>query len=229
LFYFFGRRSKAVHLIALWSGVQFVFWATSSQQLRFLVPVFPAVSLLAANALQKPDWRAVFGIRLRVVENTLLIGGILFTILIQVIYTLMLNPMPYVLGMESKRQFLSRTVGNYQLHQYVLSDLSPDAQVQMLWDGRGYYCGERCLAGGGQLYWAWLINQGLGIDGIMRQLRADGTTHLLYSEPDAEFFITKDRSGLHRKAQAILLRRFVPACASVIAQVGEYKLYELTC
>ena len=51
LFYFRRRKSAALDLLALTTALLTIFWLATSVQIRFLLPVFPLLSILAAFVL----------------------------------------------------------------------------------------------------------------------------------------------------------------------------------
>lgn len=140
---FFLRRAlpAAVRILSGFVLIYFFAWALSSQQVRFLVPMMPALSVLSAFALtvgpssrpaRRVPWRRLMValVALAVLVNTMVIG----------FYFTRVNPLPYLFGQESRDQYLSQRLDYYDLYQYMNRALPPASKVFLIDMGNfGYY------------------------------------------------------------------------------------------
>jgi hypothetical protein len=229
LLYPLGRRTSALNAVALFGAGWFAWWALGSQQTRFLLPAFPAYSLLAGAGLaglaRSQRWR-----RLGRVALYGLCGGMLaVTLFYAGVHFLSIGPLPPLLGLESKDAFLRRVVYPYPAAAWVRRELPPQARVMQLWDGQGYYCGERCLPDPEQSRWTYLYGQYPQVPDLAQALHQQRVSHLMVSQGDVEFILAHDPSGRQRQAYDFFVRQFQPACARPVYQDAHTTIYRLIC
>lgn len=99
----------------------------------------------------------------------------------------------------------------------------------MLWDGRGYYCDERCVPDVAQTRWAQLAQKSWDAQLIADELATRGATHLLVSYEDWDFISRIDRGDVQKRAFRFLQEEFLPACTRDLYTDEFYRLVELTC
>ena len=217
LLYPFLRRDRELDSIAGWAGLSLVAWALGSQQTRFMLPIYPALSVLSAFVLtglvsrirsvrKAREWLP----RVFIAVPTL---AVLYT---QVLVLLSVRPLAVVIGLESKDSFLRRGLADYAALQVVVQTLSPEDRVLMMWDGQGYYCDARCIPDTDQSAWTRLASSMPDPRLLASELRAQGITHLLFSRADVEFLLDHDPDGKHRQALDYFLHSFLPTCAHEI-------------
>lgn len=228
VFYPFTRRTPVLNALAVWTVARFVVWAFGAQQTRFLLPVFPALSILAGYVL------ATLASRLRGSTGRVLVRGLGFgvlavTLVYSILFFMSVRPLETLLGTETRQEFLRRQLRLYPLQEYIQTHLPAEARVWMLWDGRGYYCDERCVPDIDQSRWTQVVMQTWDVDRVADELQRRGATHLLISKQDANFVAQFDRSGLQAKAQDFLEDEFIPACTRPVIHNEYYDLVELTC
>jgi len=57
---------------------------------------------------------------------------------------LQINPVPVILGLETRDDYLVRRLGTYQLAMVAVNDLPSDSRVVFLWEPRSYSCQVDC-------------------------------------------------------------------------------------
>jgi hypothetical protein len=224
-----GRRSPAVHLLAVAGLFYGIFWTLTSMQVRFLLPVFPALSLLAAWGLIGMNRRWGRSPRTTAWIEGLTLIPMLVSLFLSAGVLLTLRAPAVVVGAETRRSFLHRVDFDFRAVEYIRRELPQEARVLLLWDGMSYYCGARCLPDADQSAWPRLARGEPDPDLLARALRAEGVTHLLVSEGDAAHMLAHDPTGVHRRAHRYLLQVFEPACAEPIYLDEQMRLLELTC
>jgi len=222
------RSSRLMDGVAWVTFGRFGMWAVGSQQTRFLLPLFPALSLLTVSVV----WGLLRSAGRRW-KNALAIGlagGMLVTTLLWSLFTWAeIQPLPVVLGIESKDEFLRRRVDNYAALQFVQETLPLHGRVMMMWDAQGYYCDARCLPDSTQARWAQMASAARDVPSVAAELRSMGVTHLLLSSADAEFIAQHDPTGRHRWALNFFLDEFRPACTEQVYRDDYVHVFELVC
>ena len=145
-FAFVGDRRG--HRCFFFLFVVFVFSVsalTADLRIRYILPILPFMTILAVMGIRNgTEWlascrqsvlrmagRAVpFAVALLIAANLFYLGN-QFTAI---------RPLPYILGEESRDEFLSRQVGSYPAMAFINRELPEDAVVYLLYlSGRGYY------------------------------------------------------------------------------------------
>jgi energy-coupling factor transporter transmembrane protein EcfT len=137
-----GHRSFFLLLIAF---IFVVSVLTADLRIRYILPILPFLTILAVTGIRNgTEWlasrrqsalrltgRAVpFAVALLIAVNLFYLGNQFTGI----------HPLPYVLGEESRDEFLSRQVGSYPAMAFINRNLPDDAVVYLLFlSGRGYY------------------------------------------------------------------------------------------
>ena len=229
LLYPLARRTPAADAIAAMGAGGFLLWAVGSQQTRFLLPVFPALAVGAAAVLvrtvetgNRRRWRRSAGILLLAAP----VAAAVFWSAYLMWYA---QPLPVVLGLESKASFLQTRVPNYRAMEYIESRLAESTRVLMLWDGEGYYCDSRCLPDTDQSQMLRLASRHQTPEELAAGLHRQGVTHVLFSHDSDVFIEERDPSGHHRDARDLLLNAFLPSCASEVYADDWVALYALEC
>jgi hypothetical protein len=226
LLYPLRRGDGKANIIGLFTLIYFAYWATGSQQIRFLLPIFPSLSIITAVVLM-----SLGSPRIQRILLAGLVGGtIVATVVYQGIYISTAKPFGVILGIESKEDFLSRGVPVFNVDQFIRKNLLPDAQVMQLWNGETYYCGEQCLQSADPLSWTRMVKiNSEDVNSVRSSLREMGATHLLLSGDVLWFTQYHDWKGDHQLALDFLINNFIPACGKQIYYDKFVVLFELTC
>jgi len=220
------RRLHLTGVVALlWCGL----WSLGSQQTRFLLPVFPLFSLLAAASIASLAERSPRPWLGRTLSSALVAVSVIPTLIFAALLRYHRPSPPVVVGAMSKREFLETMVSNYRAMEYIRENLPREARVLMLWDGQGYFCDERCIPDAEQSQWVQLSEGSPAPESLSRLLRSRGVTHLLVSEDAAVIIERHDPAGLHREAWTYLEQVFLPTCAEGVYQDEWVGVFEITC
>ena len=114
-------------------------------RIRYILPILPFMTILAVMGIRNgTEWLASrrqsalrlagrvvpFAVALLIAANLFYLGNQFTDI----------RPLPYILGEESRDEFLSRQVGSYPAIAFINRELPGDAVVYLLYlSGRGYY------------------------------------------------------------------------------------------
>jgi 4-amino-4-deoxy-L-arabinose transferase-like glycosyltransferase len=208
---FIKNKGHALNLLALYSGLGFVYWALGSQQTRFLLPLFPALAVLSACSMDA----FVHSLRTKRLRRTLLpgiLGGMAIYGLIPLLFMYVpVRPMGVIVGAESRRQFVNR---NTPMLWAELDEILPmqdvDDKILMLWDGQAYYCGDRCIPDTDNAFWTYLVHSSGSEEMLLDELREMNVTYLMINSVNASFVLEHDPEGYQLAAQRFSQEQFLP-------------------
>jgi 4-amino-4-deoxy-L-arabinose transferase-like glycosyltransferase len=125
------------------SGVAFIvflFWLSSSQQLRYLLPILPLFAIsIAAAATRIAERRTPL---YNVSKYALTLAGI-SGILVSAAWFLNKAPHRVVFGKETKGEYLTRNIDYYPYYEWLNTETDPDAKVWLINMRRDTYNLER--------------------------------------------------------------------------------------
>jgi hypothetical protein len=229
------REERAVsgHML-LFFGLNYALWlfglARSALlvQTRLLIPIFGLLAALGAVALDRlailrrpqlaVDWlaRAVVSLTL-----ALLLFSNLATFV-------QIDPMPVILGLEARGDYLARRLGAYQLAIDLVNDLPPDSRVIFLWEPRSYTCQVDCWPDALLDRFLHLTYLYPDADSIADAWREEGVTHVLLHQLGLEA-IVQDAFDPVTPHDLAILADLQTSQMQEISRVGDaYILYRLT-
>ncbi len=229
LLYPVSRKTGVISTLAWMTLARTLVWAFGSQQTRFLLPLFPAYSLLTGyvvlwlgSFIRKPERRVTLGAGL--------LGGVVaVTLVYQVIYFASVTPLPVLSGGESVDGFLRRAVYDYPGIRFVQENLPADAQVLMFYDGQGYYCDGRCLPDADQARLVKAFTPAQQIRETSVDLLTAGITHIFLDLEGLNFFLQHDPEKRHADAASRFYDEFVPECGQLVFKDQSVQIYEVQC
>jgi len=138
----FWKREVAVEakIAAGVAGVMFLFWLFSSAQLRYLLPIVPALAIaIAASVESLSGWRD----GLNKAAKFSLTGASIVCIATSFAWFCQKAPLRVVLGGETREQYLTRNLDYYPFYQAINTDTPADAKVWLINMRRDTYHIER--------------------------------------------------------------------------------------
>ncbi len=219
---------KTLDVLGLFHIIQFIFWAFGSQQIRFLLPFFPGLSILTAAVFQS------LSVKLNKYQlgNAIKVGTVggmvLATLIFMVIYSILIRPERVLFGFDSKQDFLVRVLRDYPGITYLNDHLKPSNITLFLWDGRAYYCKANCSADIDQSKWTALIQNTNKLVEVSKWLEERNVTHIFLSNEDITYFILKhDQKNKHLKAVKFLLDVYIPKCGQIVHEDNWTQIMEI--
>jgi hypothetical protein len=195
------RRKRTTTLFFLMAAAGFIFWAATSQQLRFLIPTLALASAIAAAGVSniikwtgpRKDW-AVFALLALMMVSGLVLPdqyGRPFA------SASLGERLPVVTGVETRQAYLERNVQPFSMFEYINASLPPGAPVFMIWENRGYYLDRPYLAdsffeASGVMR---LAAKSPDPEALARRLSSMGFDHVLVNEPLGRFFSQRYSPG----------------------------------
>jgi hypothetical protein len=222
---FWLKPIRRYSVLIVYACLGFGVWLFTSQIIRFLLPLTAILAVLSGAVIE--SFRSFAKNLLKIG----LVGGLmLFNLVFQLQWLQEKAALRYLSGGQSHAEFLREMSYGYETIEFIHATLDVDQAVQFLWDGRGYYCNERCVADDEQSGAILLANGNPPPPALVADLREKGVTHLLLSEPYVTWFMVyHDPRGLHRDALRYFEEEFFPACGRLIHESSGMRLYEIVC
>jgi hypothetical protein len=229
LLYPLFRGIRVWDTIAVVTGLRFIVWALGSQQTRFLLPLFPSLSLVTVFVF----YRLGKQVRVPTIRRVLsfgLIGSMVVTSLIyQFILIESVSPLAVMFGKESKESFLRRTLYDYPALEFAQQNTAEEARILMMWDGQGFYCDERCLPDPDMTQWTLIASRDDGRSSIANALEKRGVTHTLISLEGLNFILQHDPMDQHNAAAQYYFQQFREACTEEVYRDQYMIIDAITC
>jgi 4-amino-4-deoxy-L-arabinose transferase-like glycosyltransferase len=127
------------------------------------------------------------------------VGIALALILIDaLLLTLRINPVPYLVGLETRDQHLGRRLGaHYAAMQQINETLPPDSKVVFLWEPRSYYCQPDCRPDSILDEFPHLVYQHGSAANIAQVWRDEGVSHVLVHRNGLDFMLVEQPAAVN--------------------------------
>jgi len=230
--YLLLKKNHRLNIFFFLSGLYYVYWTLTVQSIRYLLPVFPLLSLTTAYILDeaiKPRRR------FRFLKNAVPLAALVIMSLnakLQYHMTKNLTPWRYLAGLESKEYILTECEPYSAFLPsvaYINTKLPPTAKILMLYEARTFYIKPSTIPDLHNLTWNRLVAQSSSNEEIYQALRSQGITHLLFNDGLLEW---RMRRGQIEKAEAQRQRQFLRSFARDYLRLQfkarMFELYSLT-
>ncbi|MBV9242711.1 MAG: hypothetical protein JO314_11955, partial [Acidobacteria bacterium] len=175
------------------AGVVYLFWLFSSEQLRYLLPILPALSVGIAASVETITER---GDLLRRVLKCSFVAASVVGILTSFAWFCQRGPLRVVLGGESRDQYLARNLDYYPYYQEISSNTPPDSRVWLINMRRDTYNIDRPVLSD-YLFEDWTLRKMLWATRSVEELRArTAAMNVQYVLARHDFLFDYDRSTL---------------------------------
>ena len=222
-------RHRVISLILWMALARVVLWAFGSQQIRFLLPIYPGLAVSAAyvasNLVPRKQWRLPWPMFLPLLSVALMVPTLFYQVVVQAQF----NPALAAIGAESRREFLSRALGDFEAVRFVEEELPGTARALLLGDGRGYYCPDRCLPDPDHFRWSAEIAALEGEEALAGWFADRGITHVLLSLEDLDFLLQHDPAGVVRTALERLVSWREAGCLEEVFRDEWASIYAVQC
>jgi hypothetical protein len=176
-----------VRWMALTSVIYFLSWAAYTHITRYMMPMFPLLSLACAYAIVTLHERAASRSKIlgrNVKQAIALVCGVVWLSFGYFYPTRVLGEFgPVVWGRQERDEFLREKVFNYKVFKYINENLPPDARLVFFWDNRGFFCdrpkiGDSVIEAPTMIE---LLHQAGSAEAFHRKLVDEGFTHVMYN------------------------------------------------
>lgn len=182
-----------VKIAVVVAGVTFLFWLSSSQQLRYLLPVLPALAVAIVAASDVVSQRAA---QLRSIAHIALVAASAAGILTIAAWFLKIAPLRVVLGGETRDAYLARNLDYYHYYQWLNSETGTGDKVWLINMRRDTYHLDR-PAVSDYLFEDWTLRQMVWESRSLPELRAKAASMgVRYVLARHDFLFDYDRSTL---------------------------------
>ncbi|MHB8769846.1 MAG: ArnT family glycosyltransferase [Syntrophales bacterium] len=175
------RWERPVGVLLLFTLATFLFWASSAQQIRYLIPQFALLAIVCGAILTRyRDRKPLLALIVLVMAVSLLFNG----------YHIFRNfqkvrPLAVTIGWESRDSFLERLIPTYPLYRFVNRHLPRESRVFLIYmKNYTFLCEVDCYADA--MFETHTLQKILRASPLPAQvgnaLRHAGFTHLLYDE-----------------------------------------------
>jgi hypothetical protein len=221
-----GRKTLVLSLLCL---LRVGIWFLGSQQLRFLLPIYPFLAMLGAITIVNLSGRTT---RLQTLQSFLPLLSVALVFIptfyqVQIMRTY--RTVDVLLGRMSREAFLENAVGDYAAARFITDELPGSDRVLMLGDGRGYYCTPKCVPDPDHFHRARQIVELDESSPISEWLTELGITHILISIEDLDFLLQHDPTGIMKEALTRVQKISTDECFTLAYQDQWVEIYRLTC
>jgi 4-amino-4-deoxy-L-arabinose transferase-like glycosyltransferase len=221
--------STRVRALGVLSLLRLATWFVGSQQMRFLLPLYPVWALMAAGVLMGLEKRLHLRLGYPRLSAALTSGLVATTLVYLTIFSIDERPLATVTGAESRATYLERRAYDYPAMRFISSSLGPTDRVLELWDGQSYYCNDRCIPDAGQVQAPFLFREAPTVGMMADALAAQGATHVLLDLEGLNFLLLHDPEGDHLRAAKFFLDEFLPECGKPVYRGTRVQVYRLAC
>lgn len=208
-------KNHQIKNLGLFAILFLYYWAITTKQIRFLIPILPVLCLLLAYGLQHHRhflWKGVAGF-------LILLNGVFGTQAI-----LARDPIPFWLGRESRDAYLQRQLPMYTIYQQVNQQLKADDKVFLInMKNYGYYLNVVWTAD--FAFERYRFDKALAaahsIEDLNSFFKTDQITHLLLDED-----FLRSQWGIEPEYQP-LFQQFMKQSTQLIVRDRQYALYKL--
>jgi hypothetical protein len=198
----FVKRVPPIIKYLLGASLLFVIcWVSGSQQTRFLLPVFPFLSVAAGYAISEglashgnTGW-------LKKIGYLILFSFILSNVFKELNVESLFEPFAVIMGIESKSEYLSRQLPSlYPITQYANEILPPEAKILYIGETRGYYSDRVFIANSAhdKTPIVELAHQSRDVNDLLEKLKMLAVTHIILNKREGTR-LDKQYNYLHWK------------------------------
>ncbi|MBN1991849.1 MAG: phospholipid carrier-dependent glycosyltransferase [Anaerolineae bacterium] len=202
-----------------------VVWSRSLWQSRLLLPALvvlaPVVGWLWAGLsnFDLPHFS------LRRFVNIVIGLTLALTVMDVGLFTLKVNPLPYLVGLETRDAYLTRRLGPHHVTMQKINQVLPaEATIVFLWEPRSYYCQRDCRPDSILDTFPHLVQQYGSAAAIARAWQQAGVTHVLLHRSGLQFVLHESPEVVDKTVLAALETHFL---RPVFEVAGAYQVYEV--
>ncbi len=178
-----GRRDPLVRNLLLTVLVYFGFWSITSQQMRFLIPVLPLLSVAAAVSLSD----VVRGVRRD--KHRKRLAGLVAVVAVTSLIGSAAQGLWMVSGFAEEDRTIADQVtgfGPEPVFDFINEKLPTDARIMMLNTNHGFFCDRSFIADSTfeASQFDELLRRAPGMQGLLELLAELGVTHILWHDSD---------------------------------------------
>jgi len=225
------EKPKSYNLLLIYLLAHFIFWTAgviwsrSLWQSRLLLPGLAGLAPLAGWAWSQLPRFDLPQFSLSRFVNIAIGLTLLLTVIDVGLLTLKIDPLPYLAGLESRDEYLTRRLGaHYAAMQQINEQLPAEATVLFLWEPRSYYCRLACRPDTILAAFPHLVHRYGSAQAMARAWHAAGVSHILIHRTGLEFMLDEQPDQIN---QAVLAKLETDHLLELFDVAGAYQLYVL--
>ncbi|MFB3897624.1 MAG: ArnT family glycosyltransferase [bacterium] len=215
-----GNNNLTSYILLLTSVFYYIFWSATYRDNRFLMPILPMLSVLIAGTisqLQNMNW----GLRIDKKYSAGIFTGILWLILnynalwmTQVVFAYRQgyhNPLSYILGWETRDQYLTRKLDYYPTFKYLNQNIPAKDQVLFIGEYRALYCHRSyyCSDYFDTPVILRIIQNSESVDQIKEKLAEMQVKYILFNEKELSLYFSSFKQRFQSGSQLQLFQSFL--------------------
>jgi len=191
LLVFFKPRHKSANCLLIYGAAFFLMWTTLSQQVRFLLPAFAALSICLYSVFECAFKGSIVNRRSILI---LAIGLISYNLILSWQCFQKQKPLEFIIGKTSRQQYLIKYLKDYPAINYMNNNLSDKSKTYMVSIGNvGYYCQKDFIQESVFDYsFVKILKEAGSPQEILSWLKNQGASHVLINEVTASRYIYSD-------------------------------------
>ncbi|MCX5857882.1 MAG: glycosyltransferase family 39 protein [Deltaproteobacteria bacterium] len=137
------RPAMAMKIMGTYCFMTFLFWASSAQQIRYLIPAFPFLAIIAGSILTHyKKNKAIMYLLVFLISGSLALNGY------HVSRDFMkIAPVPVIVGKEDRHAFLGRMLPSYGMFDFMNRHLAQDAKIFLIYmKNFTFLCDRECYS-----------------------------------------------------------------------------------
>lgn len=220
-------------IAAVVAVVVFLFWMFSSQQLRYLLPIFPALAVaivLAADRISQRvgGFQRIFAISIA----GLSISGVL----VSSSWFLRTAPVRTVFGGETRGAYLTRNIDYYPYYQWINNETPKDARIWLINMRRDTYYLDRAYVAD-YIFEDWTLRKMVWESKDLAELKAKVeamgvqyvlTRHDFMFDIDLSTIVDVKRSRAENEEKLAMAKKFILDEANTIRADGRFSLIKVS-
>lgn len=178
-----ARRSKWVIWLLVTSAGFFLLTVRIVWVARYLLPVYPALTVVAAYALEGFAERTGKYFRHGRWLAAVVVAGALIMVLVHSWHELDIKKAwPFVNGAVSRQEFLTNVRGDYRMLNFVNRHLPPGGRVLMIGAQFGYGLNRPHISDAGwiSVEWRRLLSRHASLDEVHQALKSESVRYVIY-------------------------------------------------
>lgn len=215
------KLPAATRFVMVYCLLLFLFWASASQQIRFLIPILPLLALLTGEVLTYYRGQKIAALIL----TAAVAGCLIFNANLDIRNFTRYRPTGVVLGLESRDAYLERNLSPYRMYRFVSTELPPDARVYLIYmKNWTFLCNRECYSD--YMFEHYTLQKVLAgsatPEEVYRKIKGMGFTHVMYDVN----YITGEKSMLSPEEKA-LFTAFQGKYLTLVKNDRSYYLYRM--
>ncbi len=210
-----------IRIILVYTGAMFAFWTFSAQQVRYLFPVFPVLSLLTGWVVGRAGIKKPLLIALIVLTA----GGLACNGFTIAKYLNNAGPLGAAIGLEDRDSYMGRRLPSYGMFRYVNRNLPGDAKIFFVYmKNWGFLCDREYFSD--SMFESYTLQKFLArtssVEDVYSSFKSGGFSHLLCDMD----YILGGRSLLSTNEKE-MFAGFASRYCSVAARDKNYFLFKI--